>query len=243
MAQRAGAAFRGDWGGCHSTCWDANTSVDAGDRVMSNKFTKSGYPLGIMVNADGVRFVDEGEDFRNYTYAKFGREILRQKGGYAFQVYDAKATPWLREEEYADSIVEKVVAQTVEELAEILSHKGLENRSQFLDTLQDFNNAVSSFTGLHPGKAWDPSVRDGLSTGTSLKLPKSNWSQTIEQPPFIAVKVTTGITFTFGGLSVDPSTACVISDNGEPMTGLFAAGEIVGGLFYSWVSLPPNMRH
>ena len=114
MAQRTGAAFRGDWGGCHSTCWDANTSMDVGDRVLSNQFTKSGYPLGIMVNAEGNRFVDEGEDFRNYTYAKFGREILKQKGGYAFQVYDAKMTPWLRKEEYADDVVEKVVAQTVD---------------------------------------------------------------------------------------------------------------------------------
>ena len=207
--------------------------MDAGDRVMNNKFTKSGYPLGIMVNADGDRFVDEGEDFRNYTYAKFGREILRQKGGYAFQVYDSKVVPWLREEEYADDVVEKVVGQTVEELADKLLHKGLENRDRLLNTLQDFNKGVSSFTELHPRKVWDPSIKDGSSTGTSLKLPKSNWSRTISQPPFIAVKVATGITFTFGGLSVDPSTACVISDDGKPMAGLFAAGEIVGGLFYS----------
>lgn len=207
--------------------------MDAADRVMSNKFTKSGYPLGIMVNAEGDRFVDEGEDFRNYTYAKFGREILRQKGGYAFQVYDAKVVPWLREEEYADGVVEKIVAQTAEELAEKLSHKGLENQSRLLDTLQDFNAAVSSFTELHPGKVWDPSVKDGLSTGTLLKWPKSNWSQTIEQPPFVAIKVATGITFTFGGLSIDPSTSGVLSNDGKPTTGLFAAGEIVGGLFYS----------
>lgn len=207
--------------------------MDAGDRVMTHTFTKSGYPLGIMVNADGERFIDEGEDFRNYTYAKFGREILRQKGGYAFQVYDAKVTPWLREEEYKDSVVEKVVAGTVEELADKLSRRGLESPSRFLGTLQDFNEAVSSFTELHPEKVWDPSVKDGLSTGTLLKLPKSNWSQTIERPPFIAIKVTTGITFTFGGLLINPNTACVISDNGKPIIGLFAAGEIVGGLFYS----------
>ena len=200
---------------------------------MSNTFTKSGYPLGIMFNADGDRFLDEGEDFRNYTYAKFGHEILRQKGGYAFQLYDFKVTPWLREEEYADDVVERVVALTVEELAKELSRKGLENPSRFLDTLQDFNKAVTSFTESHPGKVWDPSIKDGLSTGTSLKVPKSNWSQTIKQPPFIAVKVAAGITFTFGGLAVDPSTAGVISNNGNPMTGLFAAGENVGGLFYS----------
>jgi len=234
MAQRAGAAFQGDWGGCHSTCWDANTSMDVGDRVLSNQFTKSGYPLGIMVNTDGDRFVDEGEDFRNYTYAKFGREILKQRGGYAFQVFDAKVTPWLRKEEYADDVVDKVVAQTVEELAEKLSYQGLENPGRFLETLRDFNKAVSSFADLHPEKIWDPAVKDGLSDGSSLELPKSNWAQTIEQPPFVAAKIATGITFTFGGLSVDPNTAGVISlENGKPITGLFATGEIIGGLFYS----------
>jgi len=234
MAQRAGAAFQGDWGGCHSTCWDANASMDAGDRLLSNQFTKSGYPLGIMVNAEGDRFLDEGEDFRNYTYAKFGREILKQKGGYAFQVYDAKVTPWLRKEEYADNVVEKVVAQTVEELAEKLSHQGLENPGRFLKTLRDFNKATSCFIDLHPEKVWDPAAKDGLSTGSSLELPKSNWARTIDQPPLVAVKVATGITFTFGGLSIDPNTAGVISsEDRKTITGLFAAGEIVGGLFYS----------
>ena len=187
-----------------------------------------------MVNAEGDRFVDEGEDFRNYTYAKFGRELLRQKGGYAFQVYDAKVTSWLRKEEYADGVVEKVVAPTVEELAEKLSRQGLENPSRFLKTLQDFNKAASFFIGTHPEKIWDPAVKDGFSTGSSLELPKSNWAQTIDQPPFMAVKVATGITFTFGGLSIDPSTAGVISsENHKAISGLFAAGEIVGGLFYS----------
>ena len=212
--------------------------MDVGDRILSNQFTKSGYPLGIMVNADGERFVDEGEDFRNYTYAKFGREILKQKGGYAFQVYDAKVVPWLRKEEYADDVVEKVIAQTVEELAEKLSHKGLENPSRFVKTLRDFNRAVSAFVEHHPEKVWDPAVKDGLSTEPSLGLPKSNWAQTIEQPPFVGVKVATGITFTFGGLAIDPDTAGVISsENGEPISGLFATGEIVGGLFYSQVFL------
>ena len=150
--------------------------------------------------------------------------------------------PWLRKEEYADGVVEKVVAQTVEELAEKLSHIGLENSTRFVETLRDFNEAVSSFVNLHPKKVWDPAVKDGLSTGSSLKLPKSNWAQTLEQPPFVGVKVATGITFTFGGLSIDPDTAGVISsDSGDPITGLFATGEIVGGLFYSSVLLCPNV--
>ena len=76
----------GNWSGCHSTAWDANAPANSGDRAVSNEFTKSGYPLGVMINADGVRFVDEGLDLRNFTYAKFGRAILQQPQGIAFQV-------------------------------------------------------------------------------------------------------------------------------------------------------------
>jgi len=139
-------------------------------------------------------------------------------------------TPWLCEEEYGDSVVEKVVGQSIEELAEKLSHKGLEKPNRFVETLRNFNKAVSSFVDLHPEKVWDPAIKDGLSTGSSLKIPKSNWARS----PFVGVKIAPGTTFTFGGLSIDPNTAGVISlENGKPITGLFAAGEIVGGLFYS----------
>ena len=67
-----------------------------------------------MVNRDGKRFVDEGEDMRNYTYAKFGKAILGQPGGVAWQVYDAKVTPLLRKEEYADDVVDEVEEDELE---------------------------------------------------------------------------------------------------------------------------------
>jgi glycine/D-amino acid oxidase-like deaminating enzyme len=76
----------GHWSGCHSTCWDANAPANSGDREISNEFTKSRYPLGLMLNTNGVRFVDEGVDLRNFTYAKFGRAIHEQPDGVAFQV-------------------------------------------------------------------------------------------------------------------------------------------------------------
>jgi succinate dehydrogenase/fumarate reductase flavoprotein subunit len=90
----------GHWSGCHSTCWDANAPANSGDRIISNEFTKSGYPLGLMVNNAGKRFVDEGIDLRNYTYAKFGRAVHEQLDGVAFQVWDQRTIPWLRSEEY-----------------------------------------------------------------------------------------------------------------------------------------------
>ncbi|KAI5986117.1 hypothetical protein EDD15DRAFT_2389931 [Pisolithus albus] len=213
MAQAVGAKLVGDWHGCHSTCWDANARADAGDRELSNQYTKSGYPLGIMVNVDGERFVDEGEDFRNYTYAKCGRAILSQPEGFAFQVWDANMTPFLRKEEYGDGVVERIVA-----------------------TVSEYNSAVSRHRLENPSLRWDPTVKDGLSTQSSTKsltVPKSNWAVPIDTAFFLAVKVACGITFTFGGLAIDPDTAGVLSEVGQPIPGLFCTGELVGNLYYS----------
>ncbi|KAK2050909.1 hypothetical protein LY76DRAFT_651783 [Colletotrichum caudatum] len=68
----------GNWSGCHATCWDANVGPSVGDREASNGYTKSRYPLGLVINVEGNRFVDEGVAMRSYTYAKFGRSILQQ---------------------------------------------------------------------------------------------------------------------------------------------------------------------
>jgi hypothetical protein len=231
MAQAVGAKLTGDWQGCHSTAWDANAPNDSGDRELSNQFTKSGYPLGIMVNAKGERFVDEGQDFRNYTYAKFGRAILEQPGGYAFQIYDMKTSGWLRQEEYGDGIVEKISSESMEELADKLVGRGLEDGEAFVYNVSVFNEAVRHYRGEHPDKRWDPSTKDGLSTQSSLALPKSNWALAIDQAPFMGIKVACGITFTFGGLAIDPETAEVLSETtGRRIPGLFCAGEMVGGL-------------
>ncbi|OCK74280.1 FAD/NAD(P)-binding domain-containing protein [Lepidopterella palustris CBS 459.81] len=226
----------GDWSGCHSTCWDANAPTDSGDQKLTNQFTKSGYPLGLMFNVDGLRFVDEGVDMRNYTYAKFGREILRQPEGVAFQVWDADGASWLRSEEYADNVVEKIQAETIEELGEKLRRKGLNDSTMFVKSLREYNKAVAAHRKENPDIVFDPSKKDGLSTRSSckgLQLDKTNWALPITKPPFLAVKVTCGITFTFGGLKTDHETSAVISDSaGKPIPGLYAAGEMVGGLFY-----------
>ncbi|KAG2070391.1 FAD/NAD(P)-binding domain-containing protein [Suillus decipiens] len=216
---------------------DANASADAGDRELSNQFTKSGYPLGIMVNIYGQRFVDEGQDFRNFTYAKFGRQILLQPERCAFQVWGADMVPFLRKEEYGDETTEKIFAWNMEELADKLLEKGLKDKECFLKTVRNYNAAVQNYRAEHPTIGWDPTVKDGLSTQSTtvaLQLPKSNWALPIDQGPFLAVKVTCGITFTFGGLAIDPDTAGVLSkETDAPIKGLFCTGEMVGGLFHN----------
>ncbi|KAK1230666.1 hypothetical protein PQX77_006250 [Marasmius sp. AFHP31] len=237
LAREIGAKFIGDWAGCHSTAWDAQAPDSAGARDLTNQYTKSGYPLGVMLNIRGDRFVDEGEDYRNYTYAKFGRAILSQPEGVAFQVWDSKVLDSLRKEEYGDDVTERMFSVTLDGLADRLVEKGLQDRARFIQTIQDFNEAVRWHQEEYPNQKLNPSIKDGLSTASSrraLTPPKSNWALPLDQGPFMAVKVTCGITFTFGGLAIDPQTAEVISEaTGQAIQGLFCTGEMVGGLFYS----------
>ncbi|MGH9920024.1 MAG: FAD-binding protein, partial [Nitrososphaerales archaeon] len=172
------------------------------------------------VNADGERFVDEGADFRNFTYAKYGASILAQPSHFAWQIFDSKVAALLRSE-YRIREVTTAKAETIEELASQLDGVDPE---RLLRTVREFNEAVDTSI------SFDPNVRDGRCT-RGLTPPKSNWATTIADPPFEAYMVTCGITFTFGGLSVDPM-ARVLDVYGEPIGGLFAAGELVGGLFY-----------
>ena len=230
------ARSAGHWSGCHSVAWDAASPPASGNRSVSNEFTKSGYPLGVMLNAHGRRFVDEGIDFRNFTYAKFGRAILEQDGGVAFQVWDKKGAGMLREEEYRADVVERITADSIDELAAKCAAKGLQSEERFVETIRAFNEAVYAFREENPEVVFDPAVKDGLGTRFAkrgLEIPKSNWARALDEPPFLAVKVTCGITFTFGGLAVRPDTAGVVSETtGREVEGLFCAGEMVGGLFY-----------
>ncbi len=218
MALDAGAQPYGNWSGCHSIAWDA-AAPPTGDWELTNLFSKQSYPLGIVVNRESKRFLDEGADFRNYTYAKYGAEILRQPGALAYQLFDAKTEPLLRQDEYTAPGVSRYEAETIGELAEKLD---LDPRV-LRRTVDGFNAAVVA-------GGFDPSVKDGKRT-EGIEPPKSNWAQPLDEPPFLAFAVTCGITFTFGGVKID-SGARVLSRTGQPIPGLLAAGELVGGLFY-----------
>jgi precorrin 3B synthase CobZ len=225
----------GDWQGCHSVAWDANADPNSGNREVGNEYTKSGYPLGLMLNVDGKRFVDEGVDLRNYTYAKFGKAILQQPEGVVFQVWDAQMAKMLREEEYRDGVVEKITADSITELAEKCKKVGLMDKEKFVQTVEEYNDAVYKHREEYTDVKFDPSIKDGLTTQSSkqtLRLAKSNWALPLDVPPFLAVKVACGITFTFGGLAVDPEDADVINETNEKTCGLFCVGEMMGGLFH-----------
>ena len=137
MALDIGAMPYGNWSGCHAVGWDRN-APEFGDLSVGDGFQKHSYPFGIMVNGRGRRFVDEGADFRNYTYAKYGRAVLEQPGQFAWQVFDRKVTHLLRDE-YRIKRVTKVSADTLEELAGKLEDV---DAAAFLDEMRAYNAAV-----------------------------------------------------------------------------------------------------
>ena len=217
MAINIGARAYGNWSGCHSVGWDIS-SPEYGDYEVLDNFQKHSYPWGIMVNTDGKRFVDEGEDLRNHTYVRFGREIMNQPNRTAIQIFDQKTIPLLRDE-YRIRQVTKVASESIEGLARELEI----SETALKETVNEFNAACV------PGN-FNPSILDGVTT-EGLSPDKTNWALPINEGPFEAYLTTTGVTFTFGGLKIDhKGTVQDSSDRSIP--GLFAAGELVGGLFY-----------
>ena len=219
MALRMGAQPCGHWSGCHSVGWE-RYAADFGDFAVTDDYERDSYPFSIMVNADGKRFLDEGADIRNYTYAKYGRIILEQPGQFAWQIFDSSVTHLLRPE-YRSKHVTKVKANSIEELADKLDDV---NRDGLLKTIREFNAAVKR------DMPFNPNVKDGRAA-TGLAVPRANWAMPLENPPFEAYAVTCGITFTFGGLKIT-NGAQVVDSGHQPIRGLYAAGEMVGGLFY-----------
>jgi tricarballylate dehydrogenase len=223
MALDIGAMPYGHWSGCHAVGWDRN-SPPFGDLAVGDQFQKHSYPWGIMINAEGKRFVDEGADFRNYTYAKYGRVILQQPGMFAWQVFDNKIIPSLRDE-YRIKRVTKVRANTLKELCQKMDGVNAEAAER---EILEYNKAVQH------DKEYNMAIKDGRRT-VGLAINKTNWANTIEEAPFEAYAVTCGVTFSFGGLkiSTDPANEGQVMDTGnQPIHGLYAAGELVGGIFY-----------
>jgi len=217
-----GAAPRGDWSDCHATPIDLD-APEYGDLTIADKTNRLSYPYGIMVNLDGDRFADEGEDFPLYTYAKMGGEILRQRHRVAFQIFDQKVVHLLEARYSTGTPVE---GATAEELGRKIAARYPDlafKVDRFVATVEAYNRSCQ------PG-AFDPSRYDGNAT-QGIFPAKTNWAMPLDTPPYVAYGVTGGITFTFGGLSID-TEARVLDRMDAPIPGLFATGEITGGFFY-----------
>ena len=217
-----GAATSGHWQSGHMSPIDARapdfeTPQHADGR--GNTQSRYDYPFGITVNALGVRFFDEGEAQHSFTYAKTGRAILTQPGATAWQIYDQTG---IRQHRYPHHIANFEEADDIAELArkiglapEVLIH-----------TIANFNLACRDDV------PFDATRPDGKTT-SGLAIPKSNWATRIEKAPFRAYPVTCGITFTFGGVKINPN-AQVLNSMHQPIRGLYASGDIVGLFFHNY---------
>ncbi|MEM7095321.1 MAG: FAD-dependent tricarballylate dehydrogenase TcuA [Actinomycetota bacterium] len=223
LAWAQGAARHGIYENCHATPMDRDMP-DFGNLDLPHldrkNYRKICYFLGVMLNAAGERFVDEGANFRNYTYAQFGRAVLEQPGHTAWQIFDAKVADLLYGE-YRFHGASFVEAETLDGLLALMD--GIDP-VRAAATLADFNAAVDESV------PFNPAVLDGR-CAPGLTPPRSNWAQRLDTPPFRAFPVTGGITFTYGGLHVDDDGA-VLRDDGSVIEGLFACGELVGGVFF-----------
>ena len=214
-AMTIGAQPIGQWDGCHGTPIDIDAPA-TGDIQVTDQMPRRSYTLGISVNLKGKRFVDEGEGFAEQTFVSMGRAILRQENGIAIQIFDSKARPHL-EGRYGGS--QKFEADTISQLAEQIGV----DAATLAATMDAYNEQA------HDGE-YHPRELDGRSTN-DVKPPKSNWAIRIDKPPFSAFTVTGGITYTYGGLKIDTNSR-VLDSGDSPIAGLYAAGEIVGGIFY-----------
>ncbi|MBM3945652.1 MAG: FAD-dependent oxidoreductase, partial [SAR202 cluster bacterium] len=214
-ALAVGAAAAGQWTGCHGTPIDINAPV-TGNVPITDSMPRRSYPIGIMVNVAGRRFIDEGEGFAEQTFVKAAVAVLKQERGIAHQVFDARARPHL-EERYGKA--RPVEAPTIGELAAKLGV----NPASLQATVDAYNSAAQ--TGEYAPKTLDGKAARGLD------VPKSNWAIKLDRPPFVAYTVTGGITYTYGGVKIN-AKAQVLDTEDRPIGGLFAAGEIIGGIFY-----------
>lgn len=214
-AMDAGAKSDGEWGDAHMAL------IDVGSPDKEGGITRiDGYQYGLILNHDGQRFVDEGQDSRAQTYAKFGRRIFEQPYHETFIIVDSAVV---------DDVAHMgpsrpITGDTIEGLIRRLD---IENVEQAVATIEEYNEACAE----NAKKNYNADVLDGNST-EGLDLPKSNWALPLDEPPYTGYPVTGGMTFGFGGVGIT-TEAEVLDTTDVVIPGLYAAGNSTGGLFYN----------
>ena len=202
-----GAQTVGDPTQCHAVAIDARApKYDGG--IVSRLDSVS---FGIVVNQEGHRFYDEGEDFWPKRYAIWGRLVAQQPSQIAYSIVDNKVR-----DQFMPSIFPAIEGSSIGDLA-----TKLKIDSQTLKTtIEQFNHAVQQ--GLY-----EPSRLDGKKT-VGLYPNKTNWSLPLDSPPFLAYPLKPGITFTYLGLKINEQ-AKVLNKDDTPFDNVTAAGEIMAG--------------
>ncbi|MBF9060445.1 FAD-dependent tricarballylate dehydrogenase TcuA [Rhodobacterales bacterium HKCCSP123] len=201
-----GADSVGDPTQCHAVAIDGRAAKFDGGIVTRLDCV----PFSIVVNQNGERFYDEGEDVWPKRYAIWGRLVAAQPEQVAYSIIDAKSR-----ELFMPSVYPPVEADTLDGLAQKLGLPGTKLR----ETVEAFNAACRD-GDFHPTEL------DGLAT-EGLTPPKTNWARPITEPPFYGYSLRPGVTFTYLGLKVD-ETARVAGPAGR-FDNIWAAGEIMAG--------------
>jgi tricarballylate dehydrogenase len=203
-----GAGSAGDPRGFHAIAVDARSPrFDGGIATRLDSI-----PFGIVVNRDGCRFADEGQDVWPKRYASWGGLIAGQPGQVAFSIYDAAV-----EGLFMPTMYRPLRAESIPDLARAIG----------LDPLRLERTVAEYNAHVRDGAAFDPGRLDGAAT-EGLEPAKSNWARPISRPPFAALPMRPGITFTFLGVAVDEQ-ARVLDRRGTPFRNLYAAGEVMSG--------------
>ncbi|SEH13473.1 tricarballylate dehydrogenase [Natronorubrum sediminis] len=214
-AMDVGAKSAGEFGDAHMAL------IDAGSPDVEGGITRiDGYQYGLILNHDGERFVDEGQDARAHTYAKFGRRIFEQPHHEAFIVVDSTVV---------DDVAHMGPSRAIQadSLEGLVRRLDIANVERAVETIRAYNEACDP----DASDRYDPNVLDGNATD-GLELPKSNWALPLEEPPYTGYPVTGGMTFGFGGVAITPD-AEVLDTTDTVIPGLYAAGNVTGGLFYN----------
>ena len=213
MAIAAGAQTSGDWNGMHVEPVDPR-SGKAEAVVLT-------YPYGIVVDADGRRFFDEGNGRVDETWETLARAIhFHTPGAIAYALFDQSLYDIAGYERAICTDQPPVTAPTIAELAAKL---GIDPTG-LAHTIEQYNASVPA-----GGHGFDATRVDGVTSKAGLHPPKSNWARAIERPPFVGYPLVCAICYTFGGIATD-AEARVLGTHG-PITGLFAAGEITGQFY------------
>lgn len=203
-----GVASIGDPTQCHAVALDARApKFDGGITTRLDSV-----PFSVVVNRNGDRFYDEGEDVWPKRYAIWGRLIAQQPDQIAYSICDSKAFPL-----FMPSVFPAIKADSIEELAAKMKLDPVKVRQ----TIDAFNKAIPA------GQVFDNSKLDGSHT-EGLTPDKTNWARSVDKPPFYGYPLRPGITFTYLGVRVNEK-AQVIMENGQPTGNLFASGEIMSG--------------
>jgi len=221
MALDIGAAPCGDFGSYHAEPIDPRSGIAEPSVFI--------FPYGILVNREGRRFTDEAPGTVDQHYESVTRQIYQQTGGIAWVILDAALddVPNWRRGLRTD---QPPIAGA--SLAEVAGKIGIAG-SALAETVTEFN------AGCRPGR-FDPLATDGLAT-VGIAPPKSNWARRLDRPPFHAYPIISSNVFTFGGLKIDPQ-ARVLNRDGDPIPGLYAAGEIVGMYYHSYTGATSVMK-